>query len=67
MITKENVKDELFNVRVALDLTQEELSKKCGVSRITLNRLENGRIDKDNIRANTLFKINKFLKTQNIA
>lgn len=53
-----------FGLRLALarekrHLTQEELSKRSGVSRVTINRIETGK--SDGVRSETLVKLAKAL------
>jgi len=60
MITRENAQKELFDLRCEYGKTQEQVSDGSGVSRITINRIENGKIDIDNLRAETIFKLNEF-------
>lgn len=62
MVTRENVGKKLFNARMDLVLTQLEIGKKCGLDRVTVNRLENGKTEK--VSAMTLAKISKFFKSQ---
>ena len=38
------MKNRIKVIRAELNLTQEELSKKIGISRVTLNKIENGKI-----------------------
>lgn len=43
--------------RIKRGLTQEELSKKAGVSRITISNIENGKVDIMKIQFGILIKI----------
>ena len=40
-----NIKNTIRNRRKELGLSQEELAKKCGVSRQTVNAIENNKYD----------------------
>lgn len=40
------MKNELKQTREAMDISQEELSKKSGVSRTIISGLENGKIER---------------------
>lgn len=59
-ITRENASTELFTFRAKFNITQEKLSEKTGISRATIVAIERG---KKEPRANTLFKINEYIKT----
>ena len=62
MLTKENISKELFNFRCKYGKTQEQTSIGSGVSRITVNKIETGKIKQENIRADTFFKLNEYFK-----
>lgn len=47
--------------RIKRGLTQEELSKKAGVSRITISNIETGKVDIMKIQFGILIKIAKAL------
>lgn len=63
MITRENAKTMLFELRCKYGKTQEQVSAGSGVSRITVNRIENDKIDLEMLRADTIFKLNEYFKT----
>ena len=50
----------LKKIREAADLTQAELAKKSGVGRITISRLETGKLKETNF--GTLVKLAKVLQ-----
>ena len=62
MITKHNAKDKLFELRCKYGKTQEQVSEGSSVSRVTIHKIENGKLDLDSIRAETFFKLNKFFE-----
>ena len=62
MITKNNASGRLFELRCKYGKTQEQTAIGSNVSRITINRIETGKIDSDDLRANTFFKLNEFFK-----
>lgn len=62
MIAKENAAEQLFDLRCKYGKTQEQTAIGSKVSRITINRIETGKIDADDLRANTFFKLNEFFK-----
>lgn len=62
MIDKSNAKEELFRLRCKYGKTQEQVSEGSGVSRITVNRIEKGKLAPETLRAFTFFKFNEYFK-----
>lgn len=49
------MKNKVKEIRLAMNMSQEELSKRADVSRPTISMIENHRLK--NIESNTMFKI----------
>lgn len=62
MITSENAPKKLFDLRCKYGKTQEQTAEGSKVSRITINRIENGKLDLDSLRAGTFFKLNDYFR-----
>jgi transcriptional regulator with XRE-family HTH domain len=62
MLNKENAHNMLFDLRCKYGKTQEDVSLGSGISRATINRIENGKTDGESLRAETFFKLNEYFK-----
>ena len=62
MIDNINVREELFRLRCKYGKTQEQVSEGSGVSRVTINRIETGKLTPETLRAVTFFKFNEYFK-----
>lgn len=60
MLTKENASLELLKFRAEKSKTQEEVSRKTGISVQTLSMIENGRVKPQPV---TLYKLNKYFES----
>lgn len=53
--------DNLYKIRTCKGLTRQSLAKISGVNQTTIQRLENGVINADNVKLSTLIKLAKAL------
>ena len=63
MVTRENVKDKVLEFRAKNKITQEKFAEKACISRLSVIKIESGRIKR--VNALTLWKINNYLNTFN--
>ena len=62
MIDNSNIKEELFRLRCKYGKTQKQTAEGSGVSRVTINRIETGKLAPETLRAFTFFKFNEYFK-----
>lgn len=59
MITQDNFREKVLGYRLQNKMTQEKFSEKSGISRITIGKIESGKIKK--LNSMTLFKLQKYI------
>lgn len=55
---------ELKILRKSKNLTRDELSELSGVPKVTIQTLEDGKVDTDNVKLSTLIKLASALKVK---
>lgn len=56
--------EELKIVRKSKGLTRDDLALKSGVAKITIEKLENGKVNTDDVKLSTLIKLASALRTK---
>ena len=60
MVTQDNFKEMVLEFRRKNQMTQEKLAERSGVSRLTIIKIENGKLEK--LNAMTLYKLDRYFK-----
>ena len=62
MINRSNASSELFKLRCKYGKTQQEVADGSSISKVTINRIETGKVISETLRAMTFFKLNEYFE-----